>query len=103
MMMMRRRWRGREGMRRISRTAWWCKGLLLQGFFQQEEVEKQHRIDTQRPNFMNYLLTPEALYHLPLATLSCLPKHYILLNTGVLKSNSSIFPRSEGYITQYTP
>ena len=29
--------------------------------------------------------------------------HYILLNNGILKSNSSIFPRSEGYITQYTP
>ena len=29
--------------------------------------------------------------------------HYILLNNGILKSNSLIFPRSEGYITQYTP
>ena len=29
--------------------------------------------------------------------------HYIILNNGILKSNSSIFPRSEGYITQYTP
>ena len=29
--------------------------------------------------------------------------HYIILNIGILKSNSSIFPRSEGYITQYTP
>ena len=30
-------------------------------------------------------------------------EHYINLNNGILKSNSSIFPRSEGYITQYTP
>ena len=29
--------------------------------------------------------------------------HYIILNNGILKSNSSIIPRSEGYITQYTP
>ena len=31
------------------------------------------------------------------------PIHYIILNNGILKSNSSVFPRSEGYITQYTP
>ena len=30
-------------------------------------------------------------------------RHYIIPNNGILKSNSSIFPRSEGYITQYTP
>ena len=30
-------------------------------------------------------------------------EHYIILNNGILKSNSSILPRSEGYITQYTP
>ena len=29
--------------------------------------------------------------------------HYIIHNNGILKSNSSIFPWSEGYITQYTP
>ena len=29
--------------------------------------------------------------------------HYIILNNGRLKSNSSIIPRSEGYTTQYTP
>ena len=29
--------------------------------------------------------------------------HYIFLNNGILKLNSSIFPQSEGYITQYTP
>ena len=29
--------------------------------------------------------------------------HYIILNNGILKLYSSIFPRSEGYITQYTP
>ena len=29
--------------------------------------------------------------------------NYIILNNGILKSNSLIFPQSEGYITQYTP
>ena len=29
--------------------------------------------------------------------------HYIILNNAILKSNSSIFPQSEGYIKQYTP
>ena len=29
--------------------------------------------------------------------------HYIILNNAILKSNSSVFPRSEGYISQYTP
>ena len=29
--------------------------------------------------------------------------HYIILNNGILKSKSTIFPRSEGYITQHTP
>ena len=29
--------------------------------------------------------------------------HYIIPNNGILKSNCSIFPWSEGYITQYTP
>ena len=29
--------------------------------------------------------------------------HYIILNNGILNSNSSISPRSEEYITQYTP
>ena len=29
--------------------------------------------------------------------------HYIILNNGILKSNSTIFPRSKGFITQYTP
>ena len=29
--------------------------------------------------------------------------HYIILNDGILKLNSSIFPRSEEYNTQYTP
>ena len=28
---------------------------------------------------------------------------YYILNSGILKSNSSIFPWSKGYITQYTP
>ena len=29
--------------------------------------------------------------------------HYIILHNRILKSNSSVFPRSEGYISQYTP
>ena len=29
--------------------------------------------------------------------------HYIILNNIILRSNSSIFPRSKEYITQYTP
>ena len=29
--------------------------------------------------------------------------HYIILNSGILKSNSTTFPWSEGHITQYTP
>ena len=28
--------------------------------------------------------------------------HYIILNNGILKSKSSIFPQSNEYITQYT-
>ena len=28
--------------------------------------------------------------------------HYIILNNGILKSNSLVFPWSEGYISQYT-
>ena len=47
---------------------------LIPGFFHQEEVKKQHRRDTQRPNIMKYLLSPEAPDHLPLATLPCLPE-----------------------------
>ena len=42
-------------------------------FFQREEIKKQYRRDTQRPNITNHLLTPEALDHVPLATLHCLP------------------------------
>ena len=30
-------------------------------------------------------------------------QHYIILNNGILKSNSSVFTRSKGYISQYTP
>ena len=29
--------------------------------------------------------------------------HYIILTNGILKTNTLIFPWSEGYITQYTP
>ena len=28
--------------------------------------------------------------------------HYIILNNGILKSNSSVFSRSKGYISHYT-
>ena len=38
-------------------------------FSQKEEVKQPHCRDTQRPNIMNYLVTPEALDHLPLTTL----------------------------------
>ena len=41
--------------------------------FQQEEVQPYSR-DTHRPNIMNYLVTPKAPDHLPLATLLCLPE-----------------------------
>ena len=90
MMMTRRRWRGRGGMRRICRTAWcwrrhdsqiplvpfrhFCSSCFKFFFFQQEEVKKQHRRDTQRPNIMNYLLTPKAPDHPPHTTLPCLPE-----------------------------
>ena len=30
-------------------------------------------------------------------------RHCIILNNGILKSNSSVFPQNEGYISQYTP
>ena len=30
-------------------------------------------------------------------------RHYIILKNGILKSNCSVFPQSEGYISQYTP
>ena len=30
-------------------------------------------------------------------------RHYIILNNGILRSNTSVFPQSEGYISQYTP
>ena len=45
--------------------------LLLQGSFHQKEVQQPHRRDTQRPNIMNYMVSPEAPDHLPLATLPC--------------------------------
>ena len=84
MRMTRRRWRGRGGMRKICRTAlywrsawysnfpWYILPLLqhlLQGSFQQDKVKQLLCSDTQRPNIMNYLVTPEAPDHLPLATL----------------------------------
>ena len=37
------------------------------------------------------------------SAVQCSAVHYIILNNGILKSNSSIFPKSKGYITQYTP
>ena len=48
--------------------------LLLHGSSYQEEVKQPHCIDTQRPNLMNDLGLPEAPYHVPLATLPCLPE-----------------------------
>ena len=79
--MTRRRWRGRGGMRRICRTAlYWSilslLQLLFQGSFKQDKVQQPHHKDTQRPNIMNYLVTPKAPDHLPLAPLSCLPEQY---------------------------
>ena len=41
-------------------------------------------------------------HHLPLHPEGDI-SHYIILNNAIIKSNSSIFTRSEGYITQYTP
>ena len=85
MMMRRRRWRGRGGMKRIlhdggghdrqnfSWTLFPLLHLLLQGSLQQEEVKQPHRRYTQKPN-LNYLVTPEAPDHLPLATLPCFPE-----------------------------
>ena len=49
-----------------------CSSCFKDFFLQQEEVKKQHGKDTQRPNIMNYILTPEAPDHLPLATQCCL-------------------------------
>ena len=48
--------------------------LLLQGSFHQKEVKQQHCRVTQIPDIMNYGVPPEAPYHLPLTTQSCLPK-----------------------------
>ena len=48
--------------------------LLLQGSFHQEEVKQPHFRETQRPNIMNNLVSPEAPDYLPLANLPCLPK-----------------------------
>ena len=45
----------------------------------------------------------EGIQLLPVSTPCGCMFQYIILNNGILKSNSSIFPRSEGYITQYTP
>ena len=48
--------------------------LLLQGSFHQEEVKQPYRRDTQGPNILNRLVSPEAPDHLPLANLPCLPE-----------------------------
>ena len=48
--------------------------LLLQGSFHQEEVKQLHYRDTQGPLNHEFLGPPEAPYHLPLATLPCLPE-----------------------------
>ena len=39
--------------------------LLLQGSFHQEEVKQPHCRDTQKPNIINYLGSPEASDNLP--------------------------------------
>ena len=46
---------------------------------------------------------PSKSYSFVCNALHCNILHYIILNNEILKSNSSIFPQSEGYITQYTP
>ena len=46
---------------------------------------------------------PSTRVFLPLLNMSEKIVHYIILNNGILKSNSSVFPRSDGYISQYTP
>ena len=40
--------------------------------------------------------------HIPLGPALHPKSQYIIPNNGILKSNSSTFPWSEGYITQYT-
>ena len=50
--------------------------ILLQGAFQQDKFKQPHCRDTQRPNIMNYLVTPKATYHLLLATLPYLSEQY---------------------------
>ena len=49
----------------------------------------------------NFVNTSSATPHISSVALG--PYHYIILNNRILKLNSSIFPWSEGYITQYTP
>ena len=61
---------GKKGM--IVNSPWSQLQLQLQCSFQQEEVEQLHCRDTQRPNIMKYLVTPEAPDHMALATLPCL-------------------------------
>ena len=62
--------------------------LLLQCFFHQEEVKQPHCRDTQRPNIINYLGPPEAPYHLPVATLPCLPEKCNHCGKNYLKKTS---------------
>ena len=50
--------------------------------------------------FCNLFLTISGRYPLHWIIISL---HYIILKNEILKSSSSIFPWSEGYITQYTP
>ena len=89
MMMMRRRWRGRRGILRICRTAWWWRRawlsnspwslLLLVSFpcrscFKVLYIKKKlnnHDGEIQKKNqYHDYVVPPEAPAHLPLATLS---------------------------------
>ena len=41
--------------------------------------------------------------HLTRLTESVEMRHFIILSNGILKSNSSVFPWSQAYISQYSP
>ena len=71
---------------------------LLVPELEQQQAEGQHGV-------IHLVWLPEPRHTHPRAPLlehHC-TVHYIILNNGILKSNSSIFLRTEGYITQYTP
>ena len=85
------------------------KGLdvALQEFDAIHLVSSSEKFQTIHRNMWHYFYWSDfALFRLALCHhISASQKetrhwHYIILNNGILKSNSSIFPRSEGYITQ---